>query len=258
MIRGIDHIVIAVPDLEAAIETYRRLGFSVVEGGRHPVGSYNALIAFADGAYIELLAFYEDSPQHIWWNLLHERGGGLIDFCMATDDIAADYAVFRGQGVEMSELVNLSRRRLDGYELAWINNKVCGAYQGLIPFIIADRTPREERLPKETSHPNSVCGIHCLTLACEDVELPGRVMAAVLGIEGEVIRDDELDAVGRRFAVGTHLLEYLQPASEAGPLVAHLASQSPLPYRVSFKTDGAARNISPAQSEGVRMSLLVG
>ena len=82
MITGIDHIVIAVPSLERAIATYRDLGFSVVEGGRHPYGSYNALIGFADGSYIEVLSFYEDSPAHPWWPLLQERGGGLVDFCM--------------------------------------------------------------------------------------------------------------------------------------------------------------------------------
>ena len=30
-----------------------------------------------DGAYIELLSFYEDSPQHYWWEAVHNRGGGL-------------------------------------------------------------------------------------------------------------------------------------------------------------------------------------
>lgn len=256
MILGIDHIVIAVPSLAAAVETYRRLGFSVVEGGRHPVGSYNALIAFEDGAYIELLAFYEDSPEHIWWDLLHRRGGGLIDFCMATDDIAADYGAFRRQGVEMDDLVELSRKRPDGYELAWINNKVYGDYQGIIPFIIEDETPRDERVPKETDHANGVIGIHRLSLACADVDLPGRVMSAVLGAEGQSIRDDKLGAVGIRFDVGPHQLDYLQPIGSDGPLAAHLAGQAPMPYRVSFKTGGVKRNISRQQSEGVRIALV--
>lgn len=47
MITGIDHIVIAVTSLERAISTYRNLGFTVVEGGRHPYGSHNALVGFA-------------------------------------------------------------------------------------------------------------------------------------------------------------------------------------------------------------------
>jgi hypothetical protein len=32
----IDHVVIAVPSLDAAIADYRALGFTVLPGGRHP------------------------------------------------------------------------------------------------------------------------------------------------------------------------------------------------------------------------------
>ena len=64
MLQGIDHIVIAVVDLAVASRNYEGLGFTVVPGGRHPVGTHNALIAFADGAYIELIAFYEKNTQH--------------------------------------------------------------------------------------------------------------------------------------------------------------------------------------------------
>ena len=48
MLLGIDHIVIVVRDLDAAAQDYERLGFTVVPGGKHPVGTHNALIAFAD------------------------------------------------------------------------------------------------------------------------------------------------------------------------------------------------------------------
>ena len=49
MLLGIDHLVIAVPDLATAQRQYEALGFTVVPGGRHPVGTHNALVAFADG-----------------------------------------------------------------------------------------------------------------------------------------------------------------------------------------------------------------
>src|SRR5216684_222849 len=56
MLKGIDHIVIVVRDLDAAVADYGRLGFTVVRGGRHPsMGTHNALIAFSDGAYFELI-----------------------------------------------------------------------------------------------------------------------------------------------------------------------------------------------------------
>ncbi|MCY3915521.1 MAG: VOC family protein [Chloroflexi bacterium] len=256
MITGIDHIVIAALSLERAIETWRALGFTVVEGGRHPYGSYNALIGFADGSYIELLGFYEESRDHVWWDLLHERGGGLIDFCMATDDIGADHAAFRAQGVECSELIEGGRARPDGYEVKWINNKVEGDWQGLIPFIIEDVTPRAERLPRETAHANGVTGIESLSLATGDVARYAGVMSAVTGTVGETIRDEELQAVGMRLTVGAHTLEYLAPAGGAGPLAAHLAGNRPVPYRVRFTTMGEAQRWGPAETEGVRVELV--
>ena len=115
MVTGIDHLVIVVPNLDAAIRGYRELGFTVVEGGRHPVGTHNALIAFADGAYLELLAFDRESPQHRWWRPL-QKGGGLVDFCLATDDLLADTRAFRAAGVDIADPTAQSRVRPDGYE----------------------------------------------------------------------------------------------------------------------------------------------
>src|SRR3972149_1560451 len=97
MLRGIDHLVVVVPDLAAAAKSYAALGFSVVPGGRHPVGTHNQLIAFADGSYIELIAFYEKTAEHKWWGPL-QRGGGLVDFCMQTDDLLADTPALRREG----------------------------------------------------------------------------------------------------------------------------------------------------------------
>ena len=255
MITGIDHLVIAVTDLPRAIARYRALGFTVVEGGRHPYGSYNALIGFADGSYIELLGFYEESPQHPWWTLLHERGGGLIDFCMATDDIRGDLAAFQAQGVDCGALEAGGRQRPDGYQVQWLNNKVGGSWQGLIPFIIEDLTPRDMRLPQQREHANGALGINCLTLAAGDVAPYVEAMAAVLGGGGQAAAAASLGAAGSRFAIGGHSVEYLTPQAADSPLRAHLAAGRPAPYRVSFVTAGVAAEFPPAQTEGVRIAL---
>lgn len=253
MILGIDHIVIAVHRLDSAMERYRRLGFSVVEGGAHPYGSHNALIGFEDGSYIELLGFYKDSPDHPWWELLHERGGGLIDFCVATDDIRADLETIRAQGVAAGDLTEGGRRRPDGYEVKWINNKVSGAFQGLVPFIIEDLSPRAQRLPSERMQANGVTGIHCLSLATADAGRYAAIMGAVLGQTGRSFVDEDLRATGFRFMIGSHILEYLSPSDASSPLRAHLVSRSPAPYRVRFKTRGPSAAVAPEQAEGVRL-----
>jgi len=52
---GIDHIPLAVNDVEAAADTYRRLGFAIKPGHLHPDGIRNQHVKFADGAGIELI-----------------------------------------------------------------------------------------------------------------------------------------------------------------------------------------------------------
>ena len=255
MITGIDHIVIAVPSLERAISTYRGLGFTVVEGGRHPYGSYNALIGFADGSYIEVISFYEDSPAHPWWALLHERGGGLIDFCMASDDIGSDLAALRAQGVDCGDLTEGGRARPDGYQVKWINNKIGNDWQGRIPFIIEDVTPRDERLPTQREHANGVTGIHSIALATEDVARYAAVMAAVLGVEGQPVAGADAGGAGLRFEVGGHALDYLAPNVADSPLTAHLAGDRPAPYSICFRTAGEAKRLDPADTEGVRIEM---
>ena len=256
MLRGIDHVVIAGPDLDALTATFTALGFNVVGGGKHPIGSYNTLIGLQDGAYIELLSFYQDSPQHYWWDAVHSRGGGLIDFCMGTDDIRADYAIFEAQGVEMSPLVGLSRVRFDGYQLSWLNNEIYGEYQGLIPFVIEDESPREERVPKENQHTNKVTGIDTITLVASDLALTQRIMDAALQSRAVPVQDEALNATGIVYQVGSLRLEYLRPADESSPLQRHLAEDKPLPWRIRFKTTGPNQAIAPADAAGVRIELV--
>ncbi len=75
-----DHFVIAVHDLAKTAADYRALGFKVIDGGEHADGkSRNALIAFRDGVYLELIAFTESlaGTKHRWAEAL-DRGEGLV------------------------------------------------------------------------------------------------------------------------------------------------------------------------------------
>ena len=46
MFTAFDHLVIVVPELEAAMHDYLAAGFTMTRGGRHEVGIHNALVAF--------------------------------------------------------------------------------------------------------------------------------------------------------------------------------------------------------------------
>ena len=234
MLLSIDHIVIAVPDLATAIKNYERLGFTVVPGGRHPVGTYNGLIALADGSYIELIAFYRENPQHRWWDAL-QKGGGLVDFCMQTDDLAGDTAKLRNAGVEIDDPVPWSRTRPDGYELKWLLSLARGEHRGVAPFLIQDETPREERVPRETSHENGATGIGAVIVAVNDLPVVQRWYEAALGCRGEATKRDSLGAAGLCFTIGPHRVELLAPHSADSPLDAWLKARRPSPFAATLR-----------------------
>lgn len=255
MLRGLDHLVIAVPDLADASAKFAELGFTVVPGGRHPVGTHNALVAFADGAYLELIAFYEANPGHKWWEPL-QRGGGLVDYCLQTDDLRGDTAAFRRAGVDIADPSPLSRVRPDGYQLKWVLSIPQGPHRGVAPFLIEDETPRDERVPRQTGHANGVTGIGTLTVAVRAVEPVAAWYRAVLGQPGEEARRDDLDATGQRFRVGPHPVEILAPRSPSSALGAWVERRGEGPWAATLRTAGPARGpLDPARTLGARLTL---
>jgi len=58
MPRGLDHIVHAVHDLDAAADAYARLGFTVGARNRHPWGTPNRIVQLF-GSFIEILTIAE-------------------------------------------------------------------------------------------------------------------------------------------------------------------------------------------------------
>ncbi len=256
MLTGIDHLVVVVPDLETAITSYAQLGFSVVRGGKHPVGTHNALIAFADGAYLELIAFYEPNPEHRWWAPL-QKGSGLVDFCLRTDNLLADTAALRRAGVDIDDPAPLTRVRPDGYKLSWVLSISRGRHRGVAPFLIQDETPREERVPAETEHRNQVTGIGTVTVAVDDIATVRRWYAGVLGAAGQEVRRDDLDAAGVRFRIGPHGLDFVAPKGPRGLLADWLRARGPSPDAATLvTTSGKTGRLDETKTLGARLALV--
>src|SRR5215210_8497029 len=80
MLTGLDHLVILVEELEEAVAGYEELGFWVTFGGEHADGlTHNALVPFADGTYLELVAFVDpdDERDNVWgWRRSSKLGVG--------------------------------------------------------------------------------------------------------------------------------------------------------------------------------------
>ncbi len=190
VIAGIDHVVILVADLATAQLDYTTLGFTVVPGGEHVGGlTHNALIAFADGTYLELLAFRRDpadvDPATV--NALTRRwlgrraaGEGLLDCALRPTAIAADVAAAATRGLALDGPVPGGRRRPDGQEVAW---ELAIPETSDLPFLCGDVTSRDLRVPGGTAreHANGVIGVAGLTIAVGDLAVATGLYAALLG-----------------------------------------------------------------------------
>ena len=126
MPRGLDHIVHAVHDLDAAAALYRRLGFQVGARNVHPRvwGTQNHIVQFA-GTYIELLAVADESgiaphaPRQFSFGAFNrdflKRGEGLSMLVLEGRG-AVDTDEFRTRGIGDFALYEFERegRRPDG------------------------------------------------------------------------------------------------------------------------------------------------
>jgi catechol 2,3-dioxygenase-like lactoylglutathione lyase family enzyme len=192
MIAVIDHVVILVDDLRQAQADYTALGFTVVEGGEHAGGlTHNALVAFADGTYLELLAFRGAPPPADApglnrltrrWIARAPAGEGLLDFALLPTAIAGDIAAAVAAGLDIEGPLPGGRRRPDGQEVAWQLGLPAAPE---LPFLCGDVTPRALRVPEggAAQHANGIRGIAGMTVAVADLGASAARYAALLGAE---------------------------------------------------------------------------
>ncbi|MEO5989647.1 MAG: VOC family protein [Candidatus Eisenbacteria bacterium] len=183
---GFDHLVVSVPSLSEAIEHARNAGFTVHPGGRHSeLPTENALIAFADGGYLELLAprtrmsrvaarRLVRGPEWQYWRrrvdavgrrfLPHLGRLGVCDLVLRGAELSSFAARARAHGVFADGPIAMGRERPDGRVLAW---ELLMPDSFNLPFLIEDITPREWRVPSEpaaVTHANGATGVASVTM----------------------------------------------------------------------------------------------
>ncbi|WP_150307773.1 VOC family protein [Planctomonas psychrotolerans] len=142
----LDHIVIAGPDLAAAVDEVERLtGVRASPGGSHPIGTANHLIALTiDGErgtqYIEIIG---PDPARTGTELPSKfgidrlTGIELVAYAIHPVDIEAAAAQAAAAGVDPGPVVPLSRRTPAGDLLAWrLTHSLVPSVSPLLPFLI--------------------------------------------------------------------------------------------------------------------------
>ena len=261
MIHRIDHLVIISPELEKAVADAREAGFTVVPGGTHADGAtHNALIAFADGSYIELISPVHGTQgkSHRWFPRL-EAGGGLVDICLGSDDMVADVREINNRGRAYSAPIENGRLRPDGVELRWKGSMPPGPVGGTgWPFLIEDVSPRELRVPQDpadVSHANGALGVAGVTIITNDLAGTTGDYEAITNREARTMTSPLEDTPLATFINFEHSwLMITQPT--AGQALAHLEQYGQGPYSAVLRThDGP---ITPGAGKAIDPNLLGG
>lgn len=208
----LDHVVVVVASLPAARASFEAAGFHVCAGGRHDVlPTENALVCFADGSYLELLAAREPGTRAelralrasaAWARHLQGVSAvarrflpllagedGVADWVLRAGTLPAHAAALRRLSLAAAGPVPMQRERTDGERLAW---RLLLPESALLPFWIADDTPRERRVPTDrasVSHANGATGIARVDVAAASVGLAALTLGDALGVRPEAGRD---------------------------------------------------------------------
>lgn len=257
MITGIDHIVIMVSDLDTAARQWGDLGFTVVLGGKHPRGTHNALIAFEDGSYLELIAFWEPDYDAHRWHRFQGSGIGLIDHALGSSDLAAEVEEISVRGITYQGPNPGARSRPDGVELEWRTAHPTGIDDHGLPFLIDDISDRSLRVPSgdDARHSNGVTGVETLQLVVANLAATSTAYATVVGAEPRT--GDHQLSIGQpsrsvSLLAGPHRIELHQPDGP-GDASARLSSYGDGPYAVRFHGSGSFE-VDPAEVDGARIS----
>lgn len=174
-ITGIDHVLFAARDLDAAAQTFARLGFAVCPRGGHAEwGTSNRCLMFPQD-YVELLTAVGEGPgaERVSSHML-KRGEGPMGVALGSRDTARSYESLRSAGLAVAPPLPLSRR-LETPEgevtpRFVVADLPADALPGLPSFLCQHLTPELLRRSGWLDHPNGADGIISLTVLVDNPE----------------------------------------------------------------------------------------
>ena len=122
---SLDHLVYAVPDLDAATRAFAAAtGVVPAEGGAHVGrGTRNVLVGFGETSYLEIIGPDPDHPagprRHMPFGVDTLTGPRLVTWAVHPADLDTRRRGVRGAGADHGAIGPLSRRTPDGALLEW-------------------------------------------------------------------------------------------------------------------------------------------
>jgi len=285
----LDHVLVAVRDLEKARRTYANLlGFTVTPQGVHPGrGTGNRLIVFGP-EYLELISVQdprEARRERLELMEFLQRRQGLYMFALGSSDLEATVVEVRHRGGRIADPVDGARAGVVGKGgYTWRSADLDPAdTPGSATFIIQHHHTIQQRYTEPanpTVHANGVTGIFSLSLAVRDAPAAAETWCRTLGLTmGQQEEDLTSGLCSVRVTLGNCHLEFVSPRGD-GPMARYLEAHGESPYLLSLRVadldrcadrlttqgvslrpfrqtrDGPCRAVSADQTEGVNLELV--
>jgi catechol 2,3-dioxygenase-like lactoylglutathione lyase family enzyme len=256
--RALDHVIVAVSQLDAATRTYASLlGCSPSWQGQHPgLGTANALFRL-ENAYLELLAPTGEGELGTPLRArLAARGEGPVGFALATDDAAGCARALRARGLAAADpVLGMGRDEASGAWRRWRRVMLpAAAARGVLVFGIEHLSP-PDLLPRGAplgAPEAAVAGIDHVVVRSEAPEAALDFYGRGLGLR--LALDRTFEAWGARllfFRVGGVTVEVAAPA----PPVAQPAADDTL-WGISWRVPDAAAARARLAASGFDVSEL--
>lgn len=167
----VDHVTVAgqsLDDLEAA---FAGVGLEPSYGGTHSNGvTHMSTVSFPDGTYLECISTLEPDTTSPWWDAAIRTDAGPCAWAIRVPDAAAAAETFADRGIAVEGPHSFARERPDGVRLEWELVYLGDGDPGsVLPFCIADRTPRERRVGDPFTG-TGVAGIDTVVLGVADLD----------------------------------------------------------------------------------------
>ncbi len=218
MARGLDHIVHAVRDLEAAGAFYERLGFQVGARNRHPWGTHNRLVQFP-GFFLEILTVVE--PEKVAGatfgafnqKFLNEVGEGLSALVVEGHDPKGERAALDAAGFGGIPLLEFSRqgKRPDGSDTEVGFKIVFARYPAAkhaLFFTCMQTAPENFWSAELQRHPNGTRQIEAAVLVAENPTEHHIFLEALAGV-----RDIRATSLGLSIPTPRGTIQVMDPSS---------------------------------------------
>ena len=182
MITGLDHVVVLVNEIEAAVAAYQTLFARTPAWRNRGDGAARALFTL-DNATLELMApdGESDAAKRIR-SLLAEHGEGMASLCFRTDDIARLHRRLDRLALKPEPVVEVeSRDEASGVTLSWKRTRTAtDATRGVRMFFLELEKPRPLSV---RTVPASITAMDHVVVSTTDPERAVALYGARLGLD---------------------------------------------------------------------------